>query len=84
MQNDYLLRHDLPSPKACLGRMGRYLGLVRPGGVVMSPDAWMEQFTPIDTWLGGYERDGSALLSKDGIRVALGETFEWMTEENMP
>jgi hypothetical protein len=76
----------LPSPKACLGRMGGYMGLVRPGGllVVMSPYTWMEQFTPIDAWLGGYERDGSALSSKEGIRAALGEAFELVTEENMP
>jgi 5-histidylcysteine sulfoxide synthase/putative 4-mercaptohistidine N1-methyltranferase len=76
----------LPSPKACLGRMGGYLGLVRPGGllVVMSPYTWMEQFTPIDAWLGGYKRDGSALSSKDGIRAALGEAFELVTEEDMP
>jgi hypothetical protein len=44
----------------------------------------MEQFTPIDAWLGGYKRDGSALSSKDGIRAALGEAFELVTEEDMP
>lgn len=76
----------LPNPKACLARMGGYMGLVRPGGllVVMSPYTWMEQFTPIDAWLGGYEREGKALSSKDGIRAALGEAFEWVKEEDMP
>jgi hypothetical protein len=64
--------------------MAGYLGLVRPAGMVISPDTWMEQFTPLDAWLGGYERDGKALSSKDGIRAALGEVFEWVTEENMP
>jgi hypothetical protein len=51
---------------------------------VISPDTWMEQFTPIDARLGGYKQDGKALSSKDGIRAALGEAFEWVTEENMP
>jgi|GEM_PF-301796 len=76
----------LPSPKACLGRMGGHKGLVRPGGllVVMSPYTWMEQFTPIDAWLGGYEREGNVLSSKDGIRAALGEAFELVSEEDMP
>jgi 5-histidylcysteine sulfoxide synthase/putative 4-mercaptohistidine N1-methyltranferase len=76
----------LPSPKAALARMGGYLGLVRPGGllVIMSPYTWMEQFTPVDAWLGGYERDGTALSSKDGIAAALGESFELVSEEDMP
>lgn len=76
----------LPSPKACLARMGGYLGLVRPGGllVIMSPYTWLEQFTPVDAWLGGYEQEGTPLSSKDGIRVALGEAFELVKEEDMP
>ncbi len=38
----------LPSPKACLGRLGGPLGLVKPGGlaVIVSPYTWMEQHTP--------------------------------------
>jgi len=76
----------LPSPKACLGRMGGYMGLVRPGGllVVMSPYTWLEQFTPIDAWLGGYERDGKTLSSKEGIRATLGDAFQLVKEIDMP
>jgi 5-histidylcysteine sulfoxide synthase/putative 4-mercaptohistidine N1-methyltranferase len=76
----------LPSPKACLARMGGPIGLVRPGGllVVMSPYTWMEQFTPIDAWLGGYERDGVSVSSKEGLGAALGEAFELVSEEDMP
>ena len=38
----------LPSPKACLSRLGGPDGLVRPGGlaVVVSPYTWMEEHTP--------------------------------------
>ena len=76
----------LPSPKACLARMGGYLGLVRPGGVlvVMSPYTWLEQFTPVDAWLGGYEQEGIPVFSPEGLRAALGETFELVSEEDMP
>lgn len=76
----------LPSPKACLARMGGPLGLVRPGGllVVMSPYTWMEQFTPIDAWLGGYEQEGTPFSSQEGLRATLGDTFELISEEDMP
>ena len=41
----------LPSPKACLSRLGGPDGLVRPGGlaVVVSPYTWMEEHMPKET-----------------------------------
>ena len=50
----------LPSPKALLGRLGGPLGLVKPGGLlaIFSPYSWLEQFTPLEAWLGGFEREG--------------------------
>jgi SAM-dependent methyltransferase len=41
----------LPSPKACLSRLGGPDGLVKPGGlaVVVSPYTWMEEHTPKET-----------------------------------
>ncbi len=76
----------LPSPKACLGRMGGPRGLVRPGGllVITSPYTWMEQFTPKEVWLGGYEHEAMSVRSIDGLRTILGDEFELINEENMP
>lgn len=76
----------LPSPRACLARMGGPRGLVRPGGllVLSSPYTWMEQFTPRDAWLGGLTRDGAALRSGAGIRALLGDSFEPIRECDMP
>lgn len=76
----------LPRPAALLARMGGPRGLVRPGGllVLSSPYTWLEEFTPRDAWLGGFERDGAPVRSSDGVRALLGEEFELMRELNMP
>ena len=40
-----------------LGRLGGPRGLVRVGGLValFSPYSWLEQFTPREAWLGGFD-----------------------------
>ncbi len=77
----------LPSPKALLGRLGGPQGLVRTGGLlaILSPYSWLEQFTPPEAWLGGYERNGKPVRSP----VALGEFlmargFESLREADEP
>jgi 5-histidylcysteine sulfoxide synthase/putative 4-mercaptohistidine N1-methyltranferase len=77
----------LPSPKALLGRLGGPRGLVKPGGLlaIFSPYSWLEQFTPPEAWLGGYERDGKPV----GGAAALGEFlaaegFDLLREADMP
>lgn len=76
----------LPSPRACLARMGGPRGLVCPGGllVLSSPYTWMEEFTPRGAWLGGCERDGAPVRSGDGIRALLGDEFELVRQLDMP
>ena len=76
-----------PSPKALLGRLGGPRGLVKPGGLlaIFSPYSWLEQFTPPEAWLGGYERDGKPV----GGAAALGEFlaaegFDLLREADMP
>ena len=63
----------LPSPKACLGRMGGARGLVKPGGLLVLADAfgWDPAVTPRELWLGA---DGS------GLAVVLGEDFECLEQ----
>lgn len=76
----------LPSPKSCLARMGGHFGLVREGGllVVASPYTWLEQFTPEDAWLGGYEKDNQKVATTDGLQQALGEQFTLLEQRDVP
>jgi 5-histidylcysteine sulfoxide synthase/putative 4-mercaptohistidine N1-methyltranferase len=77
----------LPSPKALLGRLGGPLGLVRPGGLlaIFSPYSWLEQFTPPEAWLGGYEQDGQPVRSAAALKMLLqAEGFELLREADAP
>ncbi|MBK8185355.1 MAG: 5-histidylcysteine sulfoxide synthase [Candidatus Competibacteraceae bacterium] len=77
----------LPSPKALLGRLGGPRGLVKPGGLlaIFSPYSWLEQFTPPEAWLGGYERDQQPVKSAVALRDLLsGEGFELLREADTP
>jgi putative 4-mercaptohistidine N1-methyltranferase len=77
----------LPSPMACLGRMGGARGVVRRGGLlfITTPFTWMEQFTPQDVWLGGFLDDaGNIKLSEEGLEQALTNDFELLDKFNMP
>jgi putative 4-mercaptohistidine N1-methyltranferase len=76
----------LPSPKACLGRMGGVKGIVEPGGVLinLSPNSWLEEFTPPGAWLGGFVDNGKNVTSFDGLKQALGDEFEFLEERDVP
>ncbi len=77
----------LPSPKALLGRLGGPLGLVKPGGLLamFSPYSWLEQFTPPEAWLGGYEQDGQPVRSAAALKTLLqAEGFELLHEADVP
>ncbi len=76
----------LPSPKACLGRLGGPRGLVRPGGlaVIVSPYTWMEEYTPREVWLGGFEKNGQPVRARETLCQIMGEDFELLHEADMP
>ena len=77
----------LPSPKALLGRLGGPRGLVKPGGLlaIFSPYSWLEQFTPPEAWLGGYERDGRPVSGAAALSECLTtEGFELLREADVP
>ncbi len=77
----------LPSPSALLSRMAGELAVVRKGGLLMltTPFTWMEQFTPIDVWLGGYyDEKGDAKHSEEALKEALLDNFELVHREDMP
>ncbi|MEA2139137.1 MAG: hypothetical protein QOG56_2287 [Solirubrobacteraceae bacterium] len=75
----------LPSPRACLGRMGGPRGLVRPGGllVVTTPATWDEKFTPRGAWLGGYERAGRHVTTLEALHDELGAEFDLLHREDV-
>ncbi len=77
----------LPSPKSLLGRLGGPRGLVKPGGLlaIFSPYSWLEQFTPMEAWLGGYQRDGQPVNSAVALSGFLrSEGFELLREADSP
>ncbi|MBS0357453.1 MAG: 5-histidylcysteine sulfoxide synthase [Proteobacteria bacterium] len=77
----------LPSPMALLGRLGGPRGLVKVGGLLalFSPYSWLEQFTPRESWLGGYEKGGKAARSADTLKAFLvTEGFVLRREEEVP
>lgn len=76
----------LPSPGACLRRMGSARGLVRPGGILVatSPYSWHPDFTPREVWLGGQVREGQQVWGKDGLRELLEPDFELLSSRDLP
>jgi len=73
----------LREPRRCLARLPQ---LVRPGGqlIITSPYTWLEDFTPRENWLGGFERDGQPVSTLDGLREALAPHFELVATKDLP
>ncbi len=90
---DHLGQHDvvimanlidrLPDPARCLERIP---GLLNPGGqlVITSPYTWMEEFTPREKWLGGFEQNGRAVRALDTLRGILGKDFDLARTLDLP
>ncbi len=43
---------------------------------VATPCTWLEEHTPREAWLGGFEEDGKPFRTRDGLRRALEAYFE--------
>lgn len=73
----------LPQPRACLVQMP---SLVRPGGqlVLTTPSTWSAIHTPREHWLGGFERDGRAVRTLDGLKEALAPDFILLKRHDLP
>lgn len=76
----------LPSPRALLGRLGGYRGLVKPGGVLLitTPYTWLETFTPRGAWLGGFDQGEGPVDSHAGLQAELGDEFELLHRQDLP
>lgn len=65
----------LPDPAKCLRHMKE---LLNPGGqlLITTPCTWMEEYTPRDKWLGGFERNGAPVRTLDSLKDLLNGEFE--------
>ncbi len=73
----------LPRPQRCLDRLP---DLLRPDGqlVISSPYTWMEEYTPAEQWLGGYERAGQRVNTFDVLREKLAPDFDFVRSVDVP
>jgi putative 4-mercaptohistidine N1-methyltranferase len=73
----------LTNPQPFLERLP---SLVKPGGqlILTSPCTWLEEFTPREHWLGGFERDGMRVATLAGLRLALEENFTLADVRDLP
>ena len=73
----------LPDPQACLARLS---GLLNPGGqlLIMTPCTWLEEYTPRENWLGGFERDGKEVRTLDSLHAALDSDFKLDHRTDLP
>ena len=73
----------LREPQCCLARLA---ALVKPGGqlIVTSPYTWLEEFTTRAKWLGGFERDGRRVTTRDGLEAALADDFQLSATRDLP
>jgi len=64
----------------------RLPSLVKPGGqlVITSPYTWLDEFTPREKWLGGFERDGMRVPTLAGLRSILDEHFDLVAVKDLP
>jgi putative 4-mercaptohistidine N1-methyltranferase len=73
----------LAEPRRCLARLAE---LVNAGGqlIITSPYTWLEEFTPRENWLGGFEREGRISSTLDGLEAALERDFELIEVKDLP
>jgi putative 4-mercaptohistidine N1-methyltranferase len=59
---------------------------VRSGGqlLVTTPCTWLEEYTPREEWLGGFERDGIPVRTRSTLGQILGADFACLAEVDLP
>ena len=74
----------LADPLGCLEHVSRHL--LAPGGLLLlvSPYAWMEQFTPVERWPGGVRRGDRPVRSEEALKAWLARDFELVDEGELP
>jgi len=66
--------------------LARLPSLVKGGGqlVITSPYTWLEEFTPRENWLGGFEHQGLRVPTLAGLRAKLDEHFDLTGVKELP
>jgi putative 4-mercaptohistidine N1-methyltranferase len=73
----------LRDPAKCLRQLP---SLVKPGGllVITSPYTWLSQYTPRESWLGGFRRNGRPVRTFDSLKRLLSPGFELLRRRDLP
>jgi hypothetical protein len=73
----------LSNPTQCLAQLA---DLLTPGGqlIITSPYTWLEEFTPKDNWLGGFERHGGKVMTLATLQDFLAPQFELRGVKDLP
>jgi len=60
--------------------------MLRQGGVlvVASPYTWRPEYTPMDKWIGGFQKDAENHFTVDGLREVLMPELELLQELKVP
>lgn len=73
----------LYDPKSFLNDMAWRLN---SGGflIISSPYTWLEEFTPKESWVGGYEENGLEVGTIDGLKSILNKEFKLIKTTDVP
>ncbi|MEW6302212.1 MAG: putative 4-mercaptohistidine N1-methyltransferase [Verrucomicrobiota bacterium] len=73
----------LREPRLFLARLPE---LVKAGGqlILTSPYTWLEEYTPRDNWLGGFEQGGKPVRTFDTLNELLAPHFELKARKDLP
>ncbi len=73
----------LYNPKSFLNDMAWRLN---SGGIfiIASPYTWLEEFTPKESWIGGYEEDGLEISTIDSLKSILNKEFKLIKTTDVP
>ncbi|MBM3833447.1 MAG: putative 4-mercaptohistidine N1-methyltransferase [Verrucomicrobia bacterium] len=73
----------LREPQRCLEQLAN---VVKSGGqlIITSPCTWLEDFTPRQNWLGGFERNGHPVKTLDTIQGILNSDFWLASRKDLP
>lgn len=73
----------LANPARCLAQLP---ALMNRGSqlIITTPGTWLEEYTPRENWLGGFERAGRVVTTLDGLRERLDKDFELGGTKDLP
>jgi SAM-dependent methyltransferase len=73
----------LDDPVRCIAQLA---SIVHAGGqlIITSPYTWLEEFTPVEHWLGGFERAGNKVETFDALCRLLEPDFTLRAIKDLP